>query len=288
VCNIGLMKNYLKLNNIIIVLLFICWELNAQMAVPTFQAFSYVGTESGSQTFSYTGAEQTFTVPSGVNSITVDIKGAGGGYVSSSGSKGGRVQATLPVTAGETLYIYVGGSGIRGNAGGFNGGGSVGGGNSSNYNSGGGASDIRSGGNALSNRIAVAGGGGGNGGNCGADSAPGGDGGGLVGESGCENSCSNCQYTGAGGTQSAGGVAGPTSNNYCTGNNDGTLGNGGSNTGSGPGGFRGTGGGGGYYGGGSGCYEGAGGGSSYTAGNASSVTHTQGYQSGNGEIVINW
>ena len=272
----------------VLLLLFFLSRINAQIALPTFQGVHKPQTavaESGSQTFSYTGAEQTFTVPSGVNSITVDVKGAAGGYNSSSEPKGGRVQATLPVTAGATLYIYVGGKGGA-SSGGFNGGGSSG--SYSCMYSGGGASDIRSGGNALSNRIIVAGGGGGNGSNCGNDSAPGGDGGGLVGESGCENSCSSCQYTGAGGTQSAGGVAGPTSNSYCTGNNDGTLGNGGSNTGSGPGGFRGTGGGGGYYGGGSGCYEGAGGGSSYTAGNASSVTHTQGYQSGNGEIVINW
>ena len=137
--------------------------INAQIALPTFQGVHKPHTavaESGSQTFSYTGAEQTFTVPSGVNSITVDVKGAAGGYNSSSEPKGGRVQATLPVTAGETLYIYVGGKGGA-SSGGFNGGGSSG--SRSNYKSGGGASDIRSGGNALSNRIIVAGGAGGNG-----------------------------------------------------------------------------------------------------------------------------
>ena len=37
-CNISLMKNYLKLSNIIIVLLFISWELNAQVALPSFHA----------------------------------------------------------------------------------------------------------------------------------------------------------------------------------------------------------------------------------------------------------
>ena len=37
-CNIALMKYYLKLSNIIIVLLFISWELNAQVALPTFHA----------------------------------------------------------------------------------------------------------------------------------------------------------------------------------------------------------------------------------------------------------
>ena len=56
-CNIGLMKNYLKLSNIIIVLLFICWELNAQVALPTFQAFSYAGTGSVLYSFS----SHTFT-----------------------------------------------------------------------------------------------------------------------------------------------------------------------------------------------------------------------------------
>ncbi len=41
----------------ILVFLFISWSLNAQMAVPTFQAFSYVGTESALYSFS----SHTFT-----------------------------------------------------------------------------------------------------------------------------------------------------------------------------------------------------------------------------------
>ena len=53
--------------------------------------------------------------------------------------------------------------------------------------------------------------------------------------------------------------------------------------------YGGGGGGGGYYGGG-GAYEygGAGGGSSWTSPACSSITHTQGYTTGNGQIIISW
>jgi hypothetical protein len=185
--------------------------------------------------------------------------------------EGGYVSADLAVTAGEVLEIYVGGEG-SGPTGGYNGGGN---GGSTSYGAGGGASDVRRGAYTLSDRIIVAGGGGGTGANCGANTAEGGHGGGLIGMSGCFFSCSDCQYTGAGGTQNAGGIAGPTSHSNCGGNNDGVFGIGGSNTG-----YSGTGGGGGWYGGGSGCFEGAGGGSSYTDPTASNVVHIQG---GNGQ-----
>ncbi len=227
-------------------------------------------------TFNYTGAVQTYTVPVGCTSITVDAYGGAGfglqGY-------GGSVQATHPVTPGEVLNVYVGGTGSE-TAGGFNGGGNPG--SNTGYAGGGGASDIRRGGNTLNDRIIVAGGGGGSGSNCGTWTAEGGHGGGLTGGSGCLFSCSDCQYTGSGGTQAAGGIAGPTSHTYCTGNTNGSFGIGGSNTVQG----YGSGGGGGYYGGGSGCFEGAGGGSSYTSPLATSVTHTQGVRQGNGMIVI--
>ena len=61
-------------------LIFISWELNAQVALPTFQAVHYPPVSTGSQTFSYTGSQQTFTVPSGITSITVDMTGGSGGY----------------------------------------------------------------------------------------------------------------------------------------------------------------------------------------------------------------
>jgi hypothetical protein len=232
----------------------------------------------GNQTFNFTGGVQTFTVPSGVTSITVDAYGAAGygalGY-------GGRVQSTHPVVPGEVLQIYVGGAGTE-TTGGFNGGGDAGA--NIGYGSGGGATDIRQGGAGLGNRIMVAGGGGGTGSNCGTNTAEGGHGGGLIGMSGCVFSCSDCQYTGAGGTQVAGGTAGPTGHGSCTGNQNGSLGQGGSNTVAG----YGTGGGGGYYGGGSGCFEGAGGGSSYTSPSASGVSHTQGARIGNGVVTLSW
>ena len=208
---------------------------------------------SQTTTFDYTGGMQTYIVPTGVTTMHMELYGAGGhgdlGY-------GGKVEAVLTVTPGETLNIFVGGIGA-GTTGGYNGGGVPGSG--LNYGGGGGASDVRQGGAGLGDRIIVAGGGGGSGSNCGTFTAEGGHDGGLTGESGCLYSCSDCQYTGAGGSQVAGGIAGPTAHGSCGDNNNGALGVGGSNSG-----FSVTGGGGGYYGGGSGCYEGAGGGSSYT------------------------
>ena len=85
-------------------------------------------------TFNYTGAQQTYVVPPGVTTIDVDVIGAeggdatgttvgwGAGTANGEGGNGGRVTATLPVTPGETLYLYVGGEGTI-SAGGFNGGG---------------------------------------------------------------------------------------------------------------------------------------------------------------------
>ena len=76
----------------IIPLLFFLSFINAQIALPTLQAVhkphSTVA-ESGSQTFSYTGSQQTLTISSGVNTITIKAWGAQGGqYNSSLGGKG--------------------------------------------------------------------------------------------------------------------------------------------------------------------------------------------------------
>ena len=129
-------------------------------------------------TFASIGAEQTFTVPAGLSTVTVTATGAGGGtgrFVGP-GGEGAVVSASLPVTSGEVLYVGVGGAPTDANRGegascmgGFNGGGSsqplsggggLGGG-------GGGASDIRtiSSGDAgtLGSRLLVAAGGGGGG-----------------------------------------------------------------------------------------------------------------------------
>jgi Glycine rich protein len=97
------------------------------------------------RTFTYTGSAQSFKVPAGVTSITVDAIGAAGAGVA--GGLGGRVRTTIPVTAGQTLTIYVGGKGSTssgGSRGGFNGGANGGSGLGSNASGGGGgASDVR-------------------------------------------------------------------------------------------------------------------------------------------------
>lgn len=234
---------------------------------------------SGSQTFSYTGAMQTFVVPNGVSMISVDAYGAQGGSNSPSTNVnyGGRVQADFPVTAGTTIYVYVGEQ-PNGLTGGWNGGGN----GETAGQGGGGASDIRIGGTTLNDRVIVAGGAGG-GGFWSSQEVHGGEGGGLIGANGYRTNFSTAPG-GEGGTQTGSG------NGTCVSLNNpamaGTFGIGGSPSGCG---CEGYGGGGGWYGGAaSGNCRGGGGGSSYTAGGATNVVHTQGVRAGHGEIVISW
>ena len=125
---------------------------------------------SAAISFKYTGAVQTFTVPSGIFLVSVTLVGAGGGSSGLShayygtGGAGAQLQFNLAVTPGNIFYIFVGGRGqgllndgfLNSYSGGYNGGGN--GVGTTSYG-GGGATDIRYGGTALSNRIAVAGGG---------------------------------------------------------------------------------------------------------------------------------
>ena len=242
-------------------------------------------------TFSYTGSVQTWTVPCGVTSLTVDMAGAEGG---NSTGTGGRVQCVYAAIPSTVFNIYVGGQGAPAASaapGGWNGGGNAGAANGGSYGSGGGgASDIRVGGIALANRVIVAGGGGG----LNTDNDNPGKGGGLSGgnSNGC---CNGCFASWAmGGTQIAGGNDAVGSGSCCifTPTPNGSLGLGGN--GAGPStscnnGDGGGGGGGGYYGGGGGGgYGSGGGGSSYTNVSCSNVIHTQGYQSGNGYVRLTW
>src|SRR5579864_313575 len=71
--------------------------------------------------FNYTGAQQNFTVPAGVTQVTVRAYGGSSG----SSADGAYVRATIPVTPGESLAIFVGGNQSAG-IGGFNGGGNGG------------------------------------------------------------------------------------------------------------------------------------------------------------------
>ena len=62
--------------------------------------------------FSYTGSEQTYVVPSGVSSLHVVAVGAPGGsgyWNAGAGGHGAIVSGDLAVTPGETLYVEVGG-----------------------------------------------------------------------------------------------------------------------------------------------------------------------------------
>ena len=246
------------------------------------QNFAY-----GSQTFVYTGSLQTFTVPSLINSISVDVYGAQGGTFSAPagvGGLGGRVKATMSVTPGQSLNLFVGQAGTWNTSSpygaGYNGGGS---GSYSSYygGGGGGASDIRIGSTDLSMRIIVAAGGGGANGYTGYNNGNGGAGGDQIGGYGLYYGSYYSSYCGMGGTQTGGGAGAPS------GGTAGTLGYGGAAYSS----YGGGGGGGGYYGGGGGFeYSGGGGGSNFVSTNSglTNVVTYGGYNTGNGQIIVSW
>src|SRR6187200_3381342 len=79
------------------------------------------------QTFTYTGSEQTFTVPAGVSTIHVLAIGGQGGKAGEVGGLAAEVQGDLTVKPGQVFYVEVGGNSGGGggpvNPGGFNGGG---------------------------------------------------------------------------------------------------------------------------------------------------------------------
>jgi hypothetical protein len=262
------------------------YNLSAQVTT----VFTFNGT-TGTGGAGISGTPQSYTVPSGISQLAIDMYGAAGGWPccswSSSGSNGpraygGRVQCTLAVTPGQVLYVYVGGHGGDNyntgtqSPGGWNGGGTGGASTSAFCAGGGGASDIRTSTTApygASNVLVVAGAGGGGG-----DFSPvGGAGGGLTGGTGQAYPCL-CTTNGTCG----GGQTGPS----CTVGALGTQGQGGSCTC-----YSYGGGGGGWWGGNggaSGDYAG-GGGSSYTNPTlCSGVVHTQGYSSAtsNGQVTI--
>lgn len=235
-------------------------------------------------TYNYTGSVQTFVVPACVTTITVDATGGKGGDNGSvTGGLGGRVQAIIPVIPGETLNIYVGEVGVNTSVAsppGYNGGGGVfsyvSGGTAG---TGGGASDIRRTPYTNADRLLVAGGGGGGG-----YTTIGGNGGGLTAQDGVPYP-SWPNSGGKAGSQISGGAAGVACCSCPSYTTSGALAQGGNGSGDGAGG---GGGGGGYYGGGGSCFAGGGGGSSYTIPSATSVTHTQGFNSGAGVVSITY
>ena len=207
-----------------------------------------------SVSFNYTGADQSWTSPAGVTSLTFFLVGAGGGSsiysLNGSGASAGFSIGTYSVSAQTTFNIIVGQGGYSlGNVSTYGGGG-AGGGTEGRYGSGGGRSAIRLGTNA-SDLITAGGGGGG-----GYNNFCGGAGGGSVGGDAAKRN----SIDGGGGTQSAGGVGG-FSTNGLTGIAGSAYQGGAGKDGSG-------GGGGGYFGGGGGGDNAGGGGGSGFIGGA--------------------
>ena len=66
------------------------------------------------QTFTYTGSNQTFVVPTNVSSLTVYLWGAGGGSGGGLGGGGAFVSGTLSVTPAQPLTLLVGEGGLAG------------------------------------------------------------------------------------------------------------------------------------------------------------------------------
>jgi hypothetical protein len=245
-------------------------------------ATNNVGTTYGSQVsfntliqtdFTYTGSQQSFTVPAGVTSITIETWGAQGGTLKNAGGLGGYATGTIAVTFGQVFYVFVGQQPTN-SAGGYNGGGA---GFSDVFSTGGGgASDVRLNGNGFNDRVIVAGGGGGA---TNQGTEVGGYGGGTTGGDGVgADGYVGDKYCGHGATQLAGGAGSYNAT-------PGTVGQGGNallaqnNLGGG--------GGGGWYGGGAGDHGGGGGGSSYTGGVTSGTT-TANQKTGNGRILITY
>jgi len=256
------------------------------------------------ETFTYTGSPQSFTVPANVTSLVIEAWGAqGANGNNSTGGYGADMKGTFTVTPGEVLTLVVGQQAPN---------------NIINGGGGGGSSGVK---DPSSTILIVAGGGGGGGNNMtnhGISDA-------VTGTSGQNTyGCGGGTLLGYGGTGGNGGETGSVpcggdwpqggggagvnsngdspflyNNGNCTGGySSGAGGGAGINAGN-PGGYGFTGGGGtSYAGGGGGGYSGGAGGSSadgyITGGGGGSYntgtnqTNTGGVQTGNGQIVISW
>ena len=252
-------------------------------------------------TFSYTGGDQSLTIPSPPTSISIDLKGGQGG----NGGNGGELKGTWTLSGASStpVTVKVGGAGSGTTSRTYPDGGAGGSGSSNNGCSGGGGSELWVG----ATLVAAAGGGGGCSGNgtvagcsgfCSGGGVGGGSGGGASGTAGAGGGGSSCQGGGGGGGgQTSGGSGGSAG---CSGGGGGTGsqgygGDGGSSsvvTGIGGGG----GGGGGWYGGGGGGssgdgYGGGGGGGGGSSGATSAVSvssNSAGVNSGSGSVTLSW
>jgi hypothetical protein len=249
------------------------------------------------QPFNYTGGQQTFTVPTGVSSVTIKVWGAGGAtggsYNGTFGGSSGFASGNLSVSSGQSYPVIVGGGGNHSRnssvGGGYGGGGSSG--NPQGFegaSSGGGYSGVFYQNVSFGNARIMAGGGGGGAG---------------TGNNGYANNSNQTGYGGAGGGTSGQSATG----NYPSANGGSQSGGGSNNAGGGSPGqsggqlsggaggafssstnhSSGGGGGGGYYGGAGGrggeggitAGDAGGGGSGYTGG-VSSATNSTGTGAG--------
>ena len=244
--------------------------------------------------FSYTGTNQTFTVPSDIDAtkgIMVEAWGAGGAgtvayYGDPSGGAGGYSKAKINApTAGGVLTVIVGQGGLVRDTTTQFGGGGAGGVSSNGGSSGGGYSGVFSGA-GTGTPILISGGGGAASPGSAIDGQAGG-GGAASADSAIQNGgqSSTASVGGRGGTNTSGG-AGATANASCATAGSSLLGGNGCGI---AGSEAGSGGGGGYFGGGGGTYQtstsgtpngGGGGGSGYL--NASLATSVVAVKGPNG------
>lgn len=244
--------------------------------------------------FDFTGAIQTWTVPSGVTLIYVDVAGAQGGSGGTNiGGKGGKVSGIIAVTPGDVLQITVGGQSTTNIAVyGFGGNG----GRSTSYGTiaraGGGLSAISTAAPVTqANAFLIAGGGGGT--PTSGFAGNGGAGGGLNGIS-ATSIYGGVNTRGGGASQIAGGVAGTPSDGNSTLPIAGSAINGGAGgiVGGASAGWNGGGGGGaGYFGGGGAAGGGnaqgsGGGGSSWSHASCQKVSNVPNFNSGHGRVII--
>jgi len=238
--------------------------------------------------YTFTGGNQSFTVPSNVSWIYAKLWGAGGGNgraggwsYGADGGGGGHTRGLIPVTPGSTIYVVIGSGGttVNGTTSQYGGGG-VGSNNSdiTYAGQGGGYCGLFNGGISQGQALAIAGGGGGGGSSRTWNGNVGGAGGGVQGQRGA--SPYDGKYTAGGypGTQNGGGAAG---SGYSNNGGAGSALQGGVSAVNNYGG----GGGGGYYGGAGGSYSesntmaGGGGGSGYLISTATlGYTYTGAYR----------
>ena len=233
-----------------------------KIALNTWYCIGDLARFTQSVTFSYTGADQTFTVPYYVSEIQVHCWGAAGGApiasgVDVAGGPGGYSTAIISVSPGQVLTVRVGGGGRVNDPILYGGGGSAVTGRGTNCAAhGGGLSGI-----LIDNLtpLIIAGGGGGAG-RWDSFYYKGGKGGGGIGETAGDYT-GNGNYAGKGGSQNGGGARGDPTFSFDTQPSDGSFLSGGQG-GSEDSNRTGGGGGGGYYGGGGGSHAGGGGGGS--------------------------